>query len=338
MRVGMMRNAVIAMIVLACAGSVWAQPGAPAQCSSPAIAIPDNTPAGTSDDIVVSASGLNVIDLEVYLDITHTWVGDLIIDLEHVDTATSATLVDRPAGASATFGCNGNNMDLTLADGEALSIENDCTDVTASEAYIIGGRYQPGDPPADLMANWASESFDGTWRLTVSDNAGGDTGTLNTWCVDPGVPVDVDLSLVKDGIYNPDNTITYSFTVTNNGPGDATGVVVTDALDACLAYVSDDCGGMDVPPWTWNVGSLSNAASAVCNLVVDASTCTGPVTNAAAVTGDQNDPNTGDNADSITLSAGGPLAIPTLDTVGLAILLLLLAGAAVMLLRRRMRA
>jgi uncharacterized repeat protein (TIGR01451 family) len=333
-------RSVLVILALAClAGGAWAQPGPPAQCSSPAAAIPDNTPGGVSDDLVISGSGLNVSDLEVYLNITHSWVGDLQVNLEHTDTATSELLVDRPGQPGvSTFGCNGNNMDLTLADGEALTIENDCSNVTANEAFIIGGRYQPGDPPANLLASWAGESFDGTWRLTVTDNAGGDTGTLNQWCLDPGAPVFIDLGITKSGVANPDSTIDYTITVTNNGPGDATGVTVTDPLPACTTYISDDCGGTNTPPWTWNIGALANGASAVCVVTVDGSACTGTVSNTASVTGDQSDTSAANDNSTSDVTLGSVLEIPTLDTVGLAVLLVLLAAAALLLIRRRQNA
>src|SRR5213076_2793833 len=56
--------------------------------------------------------------------------------------------------------------------------------------------------------------------------------------------------------------VTFTVTVTNNGPDTATGVVVTDLLPAGLTYVSDDGGGSYDPnlgPWT--VGALAASAS-----------------------------------------------------------------------------
>ena len=59
---------------------------------------------------------------------------------------------------------------------------------------------------------------------------------------------------------SPGETLTYDITVTNNGPIEATGVVVTDTMGAHTALV-DPNGGTGVPPGgngtvTWNLGSI----------------------------------------------------------------------------------
>lgn len=313
---------------------IVAQPGPPARCRTANLAIPDNDPGGVTDSLVVSGSGSAVSSLELYIDLTHSFVGDLRLLLTHVDTGTSAVVVDRPLRAGSGFGCSGNDMDLTLADGEALTIEDDCTNVTASPAYLTNGRYRPGDPPADLMASFGGESLDGTWTLNVSDNAGFDTGILGSWCLDPGAPMEADLSLTKSGTLELDDTITYEIEVANAGPANASGVMVTDPLDPCVVYLSDDCGGTDVPPWTWAVGALAAGASATCTVSVDAAGCAGSVVNSAAITAfDQIDPNPGNESDSVSLLVG--VAIPTLDRAGLLLLLIAMALGALVLLRRR---
>jgi len=61
--------------------------------------------------------------------------------------------------------------------------------------------------------------------------------------------------------------VTFTVTVTNNGPSDATGVVVNEALPAGANYVSDDGGGAyDSTSGQWTVGALANGASATLNV------------------------------------------------------------------------
>ena len=78
------------------------------------------------------------------------------------------------------------------------------------------------------------------------------------------IPI-ADLSLVKtvDNEF-PDvsDTVTFTLTLTNDGPSDATGVVVTDMLATGYNYISDDSGGnYDPSTGLWNVGTLAaNAA------------------------------------------------------------------------------
>ena len=80
-------------------------------CIAPAASIPDDTPAGLDSDLQI-ASGTPIESLEMSIDITHTWVGDLIMTLTHVETGTSIELVNRPDGDSS-FGCNSANMVTT---------------------------------------------------------------------------------------------------------------------------------------------------------------------------------------------------------------------------------
>jgi uncharacterized repeat protein (TIGR01451 family) len=156
-----------------------------------------------------------------------------------------------------------------------------------------------------------------------------------------GAPIvqDADLSILKTGLESPPGTVTFTITVTNNGPADATGVVVTDTLpEPQLTYVSDDCGGTNTPPWTWNVGALLNGASATCNITMTVVT-PGPVVNTASVAGNEPDPTAGNDSSIATLSVTGVppsiLEIPTIGTVGFVALLLALAASGFVLLRRR---
>lgn len=77
--------------------------------------------------------------------------------------------------------------------------------------------------------------------------------------------------------------VTFTITVTNNGPNNATGVVVNDFLPDSLNYVSDDGGGAYVPgTGLWTVGALANGASATLHItatVID----TGAIDNVASI-------------------------------------------------------
>jgi len=156
-------------------------------CQAPSVAIPDfdfgsGTPGQLTSDMVVANTG-SLAGMELDLDITHTWVGDLILTLTHVDSGTSIELVSRADGASATFGCNANNIRTSVADGAPVALQADCDlGGTDQEAYPDAA-YSPNQP----LATFAGEDLSGTWRLDISDNAGGDTGTLNSWCMRPTV-------------------------------------------------------------------------------------------------------------------------------------------------------
>jgi uncharacterized repeat protein (TIGR01451 family) len=85
-----------------------------------------------------------------------------------------------------------------------------------------------------------------------------------------------DLSLIKTAS-NPtpdvNTNITYTITVSNAGPADATGVVVNDLLLPGLAYVSDDGGGSYNPgTGVWNIGSIPNGGNVILNITVTVTT------------------------------------------------------------------
>ncbi len=116
-------------------------------CSAPGLAIPDNDPNGISDTATMDTAG-QITDVSVFVDITHTYQGDLIV------TVTS------PSGTSAVL----HNMSGSGEDN-------------------IFGWYPADLDPVDDLGVFTGEDMEGDWTLSVSDNLGYDTGTLNEWCV-----------------------------------------------------------------------------------------------------------------------------------------------------------
>ncbi|MBI4717263.1 MAG: proprotein convertase P-domain-containing protein [Planctomycetes bacterium] len=88
-------------------------------------------------------------DVNVDMDITHTYIGDLIVELRSPSN-TTVRLHNRTGGTA-------ENIVLTYDD-----------EGTAPDG--------PG-----TLADFDTEPSAGVWTLTVSDNAGADTGTLNAW-------------------------------------------------------------------------------------------------------------------------------------------------------------
>ena len=144
-------------------------------CSSPNLAIPDEDPVGVSDSLSPAVSG-TITDLDLQLDITHSWIGDLIVELTHVDTGTSAVLIDRPGLPASEFGSDADDITIILDDEADDSAED-------SAPYTTNARYQPNNP----LSIFDGESIAGTWTLTISDNVDQDTGTLVNWCLQPSV-------------------------------------------------------------------------------------------------------------------------------------------------------
>ena len=159
-------------------------------CAVVNMAIPDDNPQGISSTLAV-ANGGTIEKLDVLLDIEHTWVGDLIIDLRHALSNTSVRLVDRPGDEN----CSGDNIQVTLDDQAGLSIQTDCQD---DPAAFPEERYRPANP----LSAFNGLSMVGDWILTVSDNAGGDTGQLLRWCLDPTTD-EVQIEIFADRFQQP---------------------------------------------------------------------------------------------------------------------------------------
>jgi uncharacterized delta-60 repeat protein/uncharacterized repeat protein (TIGR01451 family) len=95
--------------------------------------------------------------------------------------------------------------------------------------------------------------------------------------------------------------MTYTLTVTNNGPDAAAGVTVTDQLPPSVTFVSatpsqgscGESGGIV----TCNLGTMGNGVTATVEIVVRP-TVAGTITNTASVTSSTPDPNQGNNSDS----------------------------------------
>jgi subtilisin-like proprotein convertase family protein len=114
--------------------------------SSPALAIPENRPEGVGDVITLSGAG-TVRSIRVTVSISHTYVGDLRVALLS-PTGKRAILHNRS-------GRGADNLELDL----------------------------DSEPPS-LLAPLVGQPIEGPWRLSVSDNAAIDTGTLNHWSIE----------------------------------------------------------------------------------------------------------------------------------------------------------
>ncbi|MDX1775705.1 MAG: proprotein convertase P-domain-containing protein [Desulfobulbales bacterium] len=149
-------------------------------CSTPGLAIPDIDCTGITDTMTM-ADGCTIADVDVDLQINHTWVGDLVVSLSH--GGETALLVGKPgltgADCPACCGCSGNDIDVLVNDeGLDTPIEGQCADLPA-----ISGNAPGGDPSGPVLSVFDGQSSAGDWTLAVSDGASGDTGTLVEWCV-----------------------------------------------------------------------------------------------------------------------------------------------------------
>ena len=154
--------------------------GAPVTYESfPNAPLPDNNPAGVSDTITVPDSVV-ITDVDVALQVTHTWVGDLCVTLVHQPTGTTVDLIQRMGEAGGChsgfpFGCAADNFNIVLDDaGAGGPIESQC---------VFNLSSPPGYAPNNPLAAFNTLDSAGDWTLTVSDNAGADFGTFDSWAL-----------------------------------------------------------------------------------------------------------------------------------------------------------
>jgi len=121
-----------------------------------------------------------------------------------------------------------------------------------------------------------------------------------------GIPV-ADLRIVKrvdNARPNFGSTVTFTVSVTNLGPSNATGVTVSDIVSPGLVYLSHSVtqGFYNATTGVWDIGALNYAASALMNLTVLVNT-TGDSNNTVSVTGNEYDPDRTNNDAVSTLNA-----------------------------------
>ncbi|MEE8528771.1 MAG: proprotein convertase P-domain-containing protein [Gammaproteobacteria bacterium] len=112
---------------------------------TPGVIIPDNTQGGIERSLTVAGSGL-LQNIEVEVDISHTFIGDLVIELVSPND-TSVLLHNRTGGLA-------DNIIRTYTAGNTSGLQ-------ALQGETIGG----------------------TWKLRVSDHASQDQGKLNRWAL-----------------------------------------------------------------------------------------------------------------------------------------------------------
>jgi uncharacterized repeat protein (TIGR01451 family) len=145
--------------------------------------------------------------------------------------------------------------------------------------------------PKDCAAEFGNNP-DYTYSCTVEGTSG----------VCHATPIlEADLSVTKDDSPDPVNrghNLTYTLTVTNNGPYGASGVTLTDTLPANVTFVSASNGCLESGGVvTCDVGTLPNGADAVIQIVVTPAT-EGTITNTVNVASDVVDPDAANNTDT----------------------------------------
>ena len=122
--------------------------------------IPDLTTA--TSHLVVSDIFEPVVDIDVTLDLTHTYDGDLIITLVS-PAGTQVVLSNRNGGGGDDY------RDTTFDDEAVLRL--------VGLDAPFSGTFRPDEN----LSAFDNEPVAGDWQLVIADTVGGDFGTLNSW-------------------------------------------------------------------------------------------------------------------------------------------------------------
>lgn len=314
-----------------------------------------------ADDFVVPAPGWTISDVSVYAYQTGStttstftglnfqiWDGDPSLGTSTVvfgDTTTNRLntngFFNLYRETETSLGATNRPIMLLQATGLSINLLPGTywLDWQADGSLASG----PWGPPKTIVGQTTTGNalqFSGGAWAAIND---GGTGTPQ------GIPMtlnglvnaaDADVGIAKTaqvaGTLSVGSAFTYTLTASNAGPGDATGVVVSDTLPAQVSYVSDNCGAsFSAPTLTWNIGALANGASATCivNVTVVA---IGAIDNTASIAATSTDPNPANAASTIGIAGAAAPALPVPATSLWSLLLMLagIAGIAVAIMRR----
>lgn len=139
-------------------------------------------------DITISGTGQTVgsINSVTLTDFSHTWMGDLVIQLYNPDSGAFVTLASPPDLDWSNF-----NGTYTFLVNSALPTVDEATEGQDSDFDLPSGSYALSDygggtdnGPRNDFSAFTGLALDGTWELDIADFAAGDTGNLGSWSMD----------------------------------------------------------------------------------------------------------------------------------------------------------
>jgi uncharacterized repeat protein (TIGR01451 family) len=245
-------------------------------------------------------------------------------------TSNANFTVSLTASSASTITVN-----FTTADNSATTANNDYVFKTGVVTFTPG---QTSQPVAIVVNGDTTFEPNETFFVNLNTPVNGTIikpqgiGTITN----DDVVGSADLVITKTGATtaSTNTNVTYTITVTNNGPTGATNVVMTDVLPAGTTFVSSSttqgsCSGTTTVSCA--LGSLSTAASATITLTLKMPVAPATVVNTASVTASENDPNTANNTGTATTAVASAIApIPALSAWMLLMLAAMLTALALM--------
>lgn len=281
--------------------AVTVDPGTTGPINNTATVTGTETETDTSDN---SSSAATNVTRQVDLAITKVDSPDpvivgnqltytMVVTNNGPSSATNVTVSDvLPAGVTFASVTTSQGTAANAAGTVTANLGTIAPSGTATITLIVGVSASATGTITNTATVTATEAEINNANNSVSQNT-----TLNR---------QIDLGITKTDTADPvtaGQSLTYTLTVINNGPSDASGVVVTDTLPAGLTFTSATssqgtatAAGQVV---TANLGNLANGATATITIVAAvAATASGSLTNTASVTANETDTVAGNNTDS----------------------------------------
>ena len=151
-------------------------------------------------------TGGTISDVKVGINITHTYVDDLVVTLTHPNGTSFSNLWNR--------NCNDeSNIIMTFEDWQN---NIDCTNTGSGNTFA----------PSELLDVFNGLDAAGNWNITVKDLASGDNGTLNSWyleiCTQSSTIINPNPQVEIEGIHvypvPNDGSFTVAFNSESNKP------------------------------------------------------------------------------------------------------------------------
>lgn len=139
------------------------------------LVIPDDDPSGVEVTLALGAMGDDhrIVDIDARVDVLHTWVGDLVVTLEHL--GLEQTLIDRPGAPALPFGCSGDDAFVALDSDAADPVENQCFGTSPA----LRNRASPNDD----LGDFDGFTGEGDWVFHFVDEEPGELGSVLNTCV-----------------------------------------------------------------------------------------------------------------------------------------------------------
>jgi len=259
-----------------------------------------DTTALVSSDVSVTTTGPATAspntDISYLVTVTNSGPSSASVVLDD-STPFSAGFVSFSQNSGPAFGCTVPPVGTQQGNVNCNSVG--LMPPGTSSVFTLTVHVHPLTPDGTVITNTAGVHVVGG---SFDPNNSNDSSSASTT-----VSISADIAVMKT-VDNPSpnvgNNVTFTVTAKNNGPLNASGVVVTDPLPAGLTFVSASAsqGGYTSGSGVWSVGSLASGATATLQIVATL-TQAGPHTNTATKTAeDQQDPNAANDSASAVVN------------------------------------